>query len=226
MVGLPSLRVIAIKIHRLYDFASKSVHYIIYIARGVNRLFGFTKVLLLMVGCVLAGAIFPAQAFISHITEDPTKLLNKYLSLDKKGVRLEAASWQVVQPYVTWVEEPAWGHVVVISAFHIVDDVSQWDIIGTMEARIPVTFDVLGTMHWESVTFVPDPHQESHFFHIKTVYDRWQIAAPQLPPHVGRRRLLDFVRWTELQEPEAVKKALFASLHKQLEAIRQKDIQK
>lgn len=172
------------------------------------------------------GAITPSQAYMSHITEDPTKVLNKYLSLDKKGVRLEAISWQVVQPYVTWVEEPAWGHVVVISEFHIEDDVTQWEIIGSMEAKIPVTFEVLGTMHWESVTFVPGPHQESHFFHIKTEYDRWQIAAPQLPPHVGRRRLLDFVRWKELQEAETGKKALFSSLRRQLEDTKKREIQK
>jgi hypothetical protein len=29
---------------------------------------------------------------------------------------------------------------------------------------------------------------------------------------------MDFVRWAELSEPEAKRKALFASLHKQLEA--------
>jgi hypothetical protein len=124
----------------------------------------------------------------------------------------------VVAPYVDWKEELAWGQVVVISQFHIVDDVTQWEIVNGLEAKIPVVFDVLGTMHWESVTFVVDPHQESYLFHIKAVYDRWQIVDPQLPPHVGRQRMMDFVRWAELSEPEAKRKALFASLHKQLEA--------
>ena len=87
-----------------------------------------------------------------------------------------------------------------------------------LKPKIPVVFDVLGTMNWESVTFVSDPHQESYLFHIKAVYDRWQIVHPQLPPHVGRQRMIDFVRWTELREPEESRKALFASLHKQLKA--------
>jgi len=191
----------------------------------VSYVSGMTKVVLLIMACAMVGSGTSSNAFNRNIREDPTKILHKYLSLDKKGVRLEASSWQVVAPYVDWKEEPAWGHVVVISQFHIVDDVTQWDIVNGLEAKIPVVFDVLGTMHWESVTFVSDPHQETYLFHIKAVYDRWQIVHPQLPPHVGRQRMMDFVRWTELSEPEAKRKALFASLYKQLKAKKQKDLQ-
>ena len=165
---------------------------------------------------VLSMVTTSSHAFNRHIREDPVKVIDKYLSLDKKGARLEAASWQVIEPYVDWEEEFPWGQVVVISKFHIVDDVAEWEIKNGLEAKIPVVFDVLGIMYWESVTFVSDPHQESYLFHIKAVYDRWQILHPQLPPHVGRQRLIDFVRWSELSEPEVTRKALFASLHEQL----------
>jgi len=176
-------------------------------------------------GILVIGAGFP-QAFNAEITQDPTKILQKYLSLDKKGVRLEAQSWQVVRPFVAWEEEPVWGHVVVISQFEVVDNVSQWEILGSLDAKIPVTFEVLGRMYWKSATFVADPHREFQYFHIKAVQDRWQIAGPQLPPHVGRQRLIDFVRWTELNEPESVKKALFGALKKQLEIKTEKELQK
>ena len=192
---------------------------------SVNPVSGMIKIVLSIVIGVVIGSATSLNAFNRHITEDPTKVLHKYLSLDKKGSRLEASSWQVVAPYVDWKEEPAWGHVVVISQFHIVDDVTQWEIVNGLEAKIPVVFDVLGTMHWESVTFVSDPHQETYLFHIKAVYDRWQIVHPQLPPHVGRQRMMDFVRWAELSEPEAKRKALFASLYKQLKVKKQKDLQ-
>jgi hypothetical protein len=185
---------------------------------SVNHVSRMSKIVLLIMACLMVGGATSSNAFNRHIGEDPTKVLHKYLSLDKKGSRLEASSWQVVAPYVDWKEELAWGQVVVISQFHIVDDVTQWEIVNGLEAKIPVVFDVLGTMYWESVTFVVDPHQESYLFHIKAVYDRWQIVHPQLPPHVGRQRMMDFVRWTELSEPEAKRKALFASLHKQLKA--------
>ena len=191
----------------------------------VNRLSVLLAALLWIMGILAIGANSP-QAFNSNITEDPTKILQKYLSLDKQGVRLEAYSWEVVRPFVAWTEEPVWGHVVVISQFEVVDDTSQWEILGRLEAEIPVIFEVLGTMYWESATFVANPHREFQYFHIKAVQDRWQIAGPQLPPHVGRQRLIDFVRWTELNEPEPGRKALFGSLKKQLEIKIEKDLQK
>ena len=176
----------------------------------------------LMVGVsLLAAGLEISSAFNSHITEDPTQLLKKYLSLDKKGVRLEAGTWEVVRPFVAWTEEPAWGQVVVISEFHVNEDTFQWEILNDLEAKIPVTYEVLGTMNWERVTFLKDPHQETRMFHIKAVYDRWQILGPEIPPHVGRQRLIDFVRWAEMQEHEERKKTQFQILRKQLKASKE-----
>jgi hypothetical protein len=183
-----------------------------------NDVVRMLKIVCLIVVSIMGASATSSRAFNRHITEDPTKTLHKYLSLDKKGARLEAGSWYVLESYVDWKEDLAWGQVVVISNFHIEDDVTQWEILNGLEAKIPVVFDVLGTMHWASVTFVPDSHQESYVFHIKAVYDRWQIVHPQLPPHVGQQRMLNFVRWTELNEPDATKKALFTSLYQQLKA--------
>ena len=160
-------------------------------------------------------------AFNAHITEDPAKLLKKYLSLDKKGARLEAYSTEVLQPYVAWKDEPVWGHVVIISDYQVIEDVNQWEILGALEAKIPVLYEVVGIMHWDSVTFVPELQNESHLFHIQAVHDRWQIVHPQLPPHVGRQRMVDFVRWAALQESDADKKAKLTSLRHQLEAERE-----
>lgn len=169
--------------------------------------------------CLIPGT--DAWGFNGHITEDPTKLLEKYLSLDKKGARLEAYSTQVLKPFVAWREEPVWGQVVVISDYQVIEDVTRWEIISTMEARIPVVFQVLGTMHWESVTFVGEARQELQYFRIKAVQDRWQIVEPQLPPHVGRQRLIDFVRWEGLHEKNDDKKARYTSLKKQLEETKE-----
>lgn len=179
--------------------------------------------------CVLGMVVFSAsslQAIGGHITEDPTKILQKYLSLDKKGVRLEAHSWQVVRPFVAWLEEPVWGHVVVITGYDVVDDVSQWEVINGLEAKIPVIFEVFGTMHWERATFVTNPHREIQYFHLKAVGDRWQIVGPQLPPHVARQRLVDFVRWAELNESGPERNNLLNSLIQQLELTNEKDVQK
>ena len=191
----------------------------------VSLLLWFMRVLLWIFG-IVAFSASSLQAFSGQITEDPTKILQKYLSLDKKGVRLEAHSWQVVRPFVAWLEEPVWGQVVVISRYEVVDDVSQWEIIDGLEAKIPVIFEVLGTMHWERVTYVTNPHREIQYFHLKAVEDRWQIVGPQMPPHVGRQRLVDFVRWAELNESWPERKILFNSLIQQLQLKNEKDMQK
>lgn len=192
----------------------------------VNRLSVLGGGGLLWILGVLALGASSLQAFNSSLTEDPTKILQKYLSLDKKGVRLEAYSWQAVTPYVAWREEPVWGQVVVISEFEVVDDVSQWEVLDGLEAKIPVVFEVVGTMYWETATFVLDPHRELQSFQVMAEQDRWQIGGPQLPPHVGRQRLIDFVRWKELNERDPERKALFGSLKKQLETNIEKDLQK
>ena len=175
-------------------------------------------VVLVIVMTLLVPFKTDSSAFSGNITEDPTNLLGKYLSLDKKGARLEAYSMEVLKPFVAWGEEPVWGQVVVISDYQIIEDVNQWEILSVMEAKIPVVFQVLGTMHWESVTFVPEVRQEIQYFHIKAVQDRWQIVAPQLPPHVGRQRMVDFVRWADLHEKNVEKKSRLANLKTELEA--------
>ena len=81
----------------------------------VSYVSGMTKIVLLIMACAMVGSGTSSNAFNRNIREDPTKILHKYLSLDKKGVRLEASSWQVVEPYVDWKEDFVWGQVVVIS---------------------------------------------------------------------------------------------------------------
>lgn len=189
----------------------------------LSQLLVFLK-LFLWVIVIAATGTDSSQAFNAHITEDPTKILRKYLSLDKKGVRLEAYSWQVMKPYVAWQEEPVWGHVVVISQFEVIDDISRWEIFNRLEAKIPVIFEVVGTMYWEDATFVPNPHSKLQYFHIKAVQDRWQITGPQLPPHVGHQRLIDYVRWTAVNEPDVETRTVYDSLKSQLEIPTEEEV--
>ena len=162
--------------------------------------------------------VFPLSilAFTGDITNDPTQLVDKYLSLDSRGARLDVHSFEVLTPYIAWKEEPAWGQVVVISKYEVVEDVTQWDIINSMEAFIPVTFDVVGTMYWETATFLPESYTEVRRFHVKAIENQWRIAAPQLPPHVGKKRLIDFVRLEQFQEADAARKASLQKLEEQL----------
>ena len=151
---------------------------------------------------------FSSSAFglTGDLTNDPVKIVKKYLSLDKRGARLHALTSEVLNPYVAWTHEPAWGQVVVIDHVQIQNDIRQWEIISSVEAFIPVTFHVLGTMQWETATFLFKPHIETMRFRVRAIDNYWRIVEPMLPPHVGRKRLMDHIRSAWLAETDMEKK--------------------
>lgn len=136
----------------------------------------------------------PALGLTGDLTNDPAGVIDKYLSLDQRGARLTAHTYEAVAPYVAWGDEPVWDHVVVIRDYALAGDVTQWDIVSGTEARIPVTFQVLGAMRWESATFVPAVREDVMFIRIRAVDNAWKMVGPPFPPHVGRQRVLDFVK--------------------------------
>lgn len=146
----------------------------------------------------------PALSLTGDLTNDPVKVIDKYLSLDKRGVRLTAQTYESVKPYVAWEqEEPVWNRFVVIRDYSISDDVTQWDIANSTEAFIPVTFQVLGVVHVETATFVPEPREQVLSVHIRAVDNYWKLVGPVFPPHVGRQRLADFVKDSMFHEDDA-----------------------
>ena len=100
------------------------------------------------------------------LTNDPANVVKAYLRLDSKGVRLDTMSHEVLHPYITWTQEPTWGKVLVIEGYEVLDNIRHWDVIGKLEARIPVDFQVLGAMYWETATFVYTPQVERVWMHV------------------------------------------------------------
>ena len=167
---------------------------------------GPMRILLCLVGLAVGTWLFPlpASSLTGDLTNDPAKVIKKYLSLDKRGVRLTAHSYEAVKPYVAWEqEEPVWERFVVIRDYSVSDDVTQWDIVSSTEALIPVTFQVLGIVHVETATFVPETRKERFSIRIRAVDNHWKMVSPGFPPHVGRSRLADFVKDVMLRESDA-----------------------
>ena len=146
------------------------------------------------------------------VNKDPVEVVTKYLSLDRHGARLEAMSWETLKPYINWKEEPAWEHVVVITDFEVLDDIAQWQIIDMLDVVIPVKFRVLGLMYWETAGFMPGAKVEEIRFRVKGMVGRWRIVEPMLPPHVGQKRLIGFVRQAILQEKDPSRQAKLGEL--------------
>ena len=143
-------------------------------------------------------------------TQSPAKVVEKYFALDNKGVRLDAASFDSVAAYVDWKEEPTWGKVIVINGFTVPDDFRKWEIVNQREVIIPVEFRVLGSVYLDSAGFFPEPGKE------EVQGARWKIIEPVVPPHVGQKRMLNFVRQAILDEKEDSRRAVLAQLQNEL----------
>ncbi len=151
------------------------------------------------------------------LLRDPVEVVKKYVSLDQRGIRLESISWETIRPYVNWKEEPSWGHVMVTASYKIVDDIKQWEVISMMEVLIPVEYQVLGAVYWEAPGFLPEKQIERVKFRVKAVGGRWRIIEPLLPPHVGQKRMINYVRQAMLQELEPSRLAILTALRDELQ---------
>lgn len=146
------------------------------------------------------------------LDQPPTEIIKRYVLLDQKGARLDAMSFDVVAPYIDWKEEPAWGRVVVITETDVPEDYRKWEVINKLEVVIPVTYRVQGAVYLETAAFVPEEKTEEVRFHVKAVRNKWRIVDPVIPPHIGLKRMLNFVREAEIHEQDATKRSALASL--------------
>jgi hypothetical protein len=155
-------------------------------------------------------------AVTGDLKKDPSEMLEKYLSLDLKGARLDPMLWETLKPYINWKEEPVWRHAVVVAGYRVIGDTTQWQVVNPLEVLIPVEFRVLGGMYWDSAGFVPEVHVEEVRYRIRAVKDRWRIIEPMLPPHVGQKWIINYVRQAMLQETDPERLAVLTSLRDDL----------
>lgn len=167
----------------------------------------------MLLSAVAAGI---GQAQTNAITHSPAEVLEKYLLLDTKGARLDAASFDTLAPYVAWKEEPLWGKIIVINSFSVPKDYREWEIVTSLEVVIPVEFKVLGAVYLDSAGFIADPSIERVRVRVKVSNNRWKITDPVMPPHVGQRRMMNFVRQAMLEETQETKRATLAALQNEL----------
>jgi hypothetical protein len=171
-----------------------------------------------VVGAVLCwtGTFPSARAQTNAITHSPAEVVQKYFMLDNKGARLDAMSFDTLAPYVGWKEEPLWRKIVVITGFSVPDDHRRWEIINPLEVIIPVEFKTLGAVYLDTAGFVADSLVEQMRVRVKVSNNRWKIVEPMLPPHVGQRRMLSFVRQAMQEETQESRRATLAALQEEL----------
>ena len=174
---------------------------------------------LVFILCQLLALVLSAGdglAQTASIKHSPADVVKRYVTLDYKGARLDAMSVETVASYTSWNEEPAWGHVVVTRGFVVAEHYRQWEVIDRLEIVIPVTFQVIGSVYLETAGFVQDVETEEVRFRVKAVNNRWKIVEPMLPPHVGQKRMVNFVREALLKETDPAKRDRLGALQDEL----------
>jgi len=171
--------------------------------------------MMIFLACPLA-----ARAQSGSFDQSPTRIVKRYVTLDKKGARMDAMSFEALVPYIDWREEPVWGRVVIIQDVTVPEDYRQWEVVNELEVVIPVTFRILGAVYMETASFVPEVTTEEVRFRIKGLRSKWRIVEPMVPPHVGLKRMVDLVREAELKEKDAEKRAALAALGETLRKVK------
>lgn len=177
-----------------------------------------TSLLIALVALLCSPALGLAQS--GSFNQSPTAIVKRYVTLDKKGARMDAMSFETLVPYIDWTEEPLWGRVVVIQDVVVPEDYRQWEVVNKLEVVIPASFVVLGSVYLETAAFVPEAATEVVRFRVKGVRSKWRIVEPVIPPHIGLKRMIDLVREAEIKETDAEKRGTLAALGETLRKVK------
>jgi hypothetical protein len=179
---------------------------------AVSPVLATMTLLTLLVG-MEGGAAWAQTGGLSH---SPAEIVKKYFELDQKGAKLDSMSFEALAPFRSWDTEPIWGKVIVIREFSVAEHHRDWEVVNRLEVVIPVTFQVIGSVYLETAGFLPETSVEEIRVRVKSVKNRWRIIEPILPPHVGQKRMINFVKEAWVKETEPAKRESLATLQSEL----------
>jgi hypothetical protein len=183
---------------------------------AVSPVLATMTLLALLVG-IEGGAAWAQTGGLSH---SPAEIVKKYFELDQKGAKLDSMSFEALAPFRSWDTEPIWGKVIVIREFSVAEHHRDWEVVNRLEVVIPVTFQVIGSVYLETAGFLPETSVEEIRVRVKSVKNRWRIIEPMLPPHVGQKRMINFVKEAWVKETEPAKRESLATLQSELRKVK------
>ena len=183
---------------------------------AVSPVLATMSLLALLVG-MEGGAAWAQTGGLSH---SPAEIVKKYFELDQKGAKLDSMSFEALAPFRNWDTEPIWGKVVVIREFSVAEHHRDWEVVNRLEVVIPVTFQVIGSVYLETAGFLPETSVEEIRVRVKSVKNRWRIIEPMLPPHVGQKRMINYVKEAWVKETEPAKRESLATLQSELRKVK------
>jgi hypothetical protein len=108
----------------------------------------------------------------------------------------------------------------VVRGFVVAEQYRQWEVVDRLEVVIPVTFQVMGSVYFETASFVQRAGTEEVRFRVKAVNNRWRIVEPMLSPHVGQKRMVNVVREAWVKETDQANRDRLEALQDELRKVK------
>jgi hypothetical protein len=84
---------------------------------------------------------------------------------------------------------------------------------------IPVEYKVLGSLYLEKAVFLSEPHVDRVGFRLKAVNGMWRVVEPIIPPHVGQKRIMNYVKQAIIEETDRSRVAQLTALRDELRVL-------
>ncbi len=123
-------------------------------------------------------ALSPAAGSSSLKLGKAGLVVQKFCRLDAAGKRLSSDFHDLIQPLVSWEEEPGWDVLTRIQSFKIVQEEDSGS-----SARVKVIYEVTAVPD-DTGNMIPTRQKEEVIYTLKPIKGRWRITEPQLMPHV------------------------------------------
>ena len=108
----------------------------------------------------------------------------------------------------------------VVTGYTVIEAIDQWEVKNNLDAVIPVEYNVLGSLYLEKAVFLSEPRIDRIGFRVKAVNGVWRVVEPIIPPHVGHKRVLNYVKQAIIEETDRSRLAALTALRDEMRAIR------
>jgi len=126
---------------------------------------------------------------VAAVESGPQGVVRQFCQADALGQRITIPGWVALAPLVAWRFEPAWDHVVLITAYSVGAPQAAEGGAVTVEVQYSVAGDV------SPLGFDPMARVETVTFQVRALEQHWRIDGPPPPPHVfGNRVDVDEMR--------------------------------
>jgi hypothetical protein len=78
---------------------------------------------------------------------------------------------------------------------------------------------VLGSLYLERAVFLSEPLIDRIGFRVKAIDGLWRVVEPMIPPHVGQKRIINYVKQAIVEETDRSRLAALTALRDELRAI-------